>query len=128
MAKVIFWSWFVPSSYVEIMEIYTPNDKDVQTLETADYTISLSSYLKFFARRWRPYLKSCLNKYVWSYDNYWLGIMPIRTKYRVFGQIDKPYIKRLDLYDVYFIGDLQECIDKWVALVRLCLPQVKELC
>lgn len=103
-------------------EIYQPDDDPLLTYPpVSDYSFDLDQLIHFFGRSFRHHCSSVVNRYLFSWDNDFLCIMPLRSKFRVIGRVsvDITYIKRCVDYDVFFVGSLQECIDK----MRECIAK-----
>lgn len=102
------------------MEIYDDKNNIFQPPQTSDYSLSFDSLLKLFSCRYRPYLKSTINKYLCSYGDSWLCIVPIRTKYRVIGFVSclPPPAVVTARFCEYIRGDFETCRNEFL---RLCL-------
>lgn len=86
---------------------------------TEDYTLDLDHLIAFFGLKHKAFLKHPTNKYLLSWNNDFLTIVPIRDRYRIIGRSTHftPIARRKD-YDVFFVGTAQECIQKFTDFVR----------
>lgn len=102
-------------------EVYQPDDNPLLTYPpVSDYSLDIKQLIHFFGRRFRNHCTSVVNRYLFSWDNDFLFIMPLRSKYRLLGRVsvEFAYIKRCVDYDVFCVGTLQECIDTMQDCIR----------
>ena len=101
------------------MEVYEDNNAIMSYPSVTDYSIDLKQVIYYFSRAYRNHCSSCVNRYLFSWDNDFLCIMPIRSQYRVIGRCDRfQPLKRTKYFDVFFLGSLDECISRMSDLVR----------
>lgn len=109
------------------MELYEDNNNIFDVPATDDNSLDLQRLLKLFSCRYRPYLKSTINKYLFSCGSTdWLCIVPIRTKYRLIGYLSfcpSPPLpcKVTTNFVEYAKGDFNFCLAEYKKLCLACL-------
>lgn len=109
------------------MEAYNISDDPILGYPpVSDNSIDLQQIVYFFGRRYRHHATSSVNRYLYSIDNDFVTIIPVRSNFRVIGRvdIDFPIIKRTIDYDVFFYGSFDRCVEVFQCLVsRLLLSK-----
>lgn len=100
-------------------EIYEISENPILNYpEPTDYTITTDQIVRFFGRSHRHFCSSTVNKYLFSWDNDFFTIQPIRSQYRVIGRCDtiQP-LKRLKDFDVFYVGTFEACRDRYHEII-----------
>lgn len=96
------------------MEVYESGNELVGYPTPLDCSLDTTSLIGFFGRRAKMFCESTANKYLFSYNNDFLCIVPYRSDtYRVVGRLDNNYkcIKHTIDYDVFCVGNFDVCLD-----------------
>lgn len=100
-------------------EIYDPDETLLTFPEVTDNSVDIPILVRYFGRRYRHHASSVSNRYLFSYDNDFLTIMPLRSRYRVLGRVSvnfEPVSRHID-YDVYCVDTLERCINVFNAII-----------
>lgn len=114
------------------MEIYEDKNSIIDVPQPYDTSLDISRLVGLFSARAKNYQRSTANKYLFSFGQSWLSIVPSRgDTYRVIGRLlsstaPKPEKVTVE-YDVYYVGQLSVCISKWRVLVLSLLKMELEL-
>lgn len=102
-------------------EVYLP--ENVEYPQPMDCSLDLQQIVGLFGRRARMFCKSSANKYLFSYLNDWCVIVPIRSNYRIIGQLPSDFksVKSTINFDVYFVGSLVDCKEQFLKICRVYL-------
>lgn len=100
------------------MEVYLSDDYDYP--KPLDCSLEIRNLYGYFGRRALEFCKSTANRYLLSIENDWFCIVPSRgSTFRVIGQCDKiQAVKHTINYDVFFVGDFDDCRIKWLEFAH----------
>lgn len=100
------------------MEAYETEPTLLTYPPVTDNSLEMRQMVHYFSRAYRNHCSAVCNRYLFSWDNDFLTIVPIRTQYRVIGRTDKfAPVKTAKYFDTYFTGSLEECICRMQDMV-----------
>lgn len=101
------------------MEVYEDKNNILKYPPVTDYSIDLRLLTYYFSRSYRNHCTSCVNRYLFSYDNDFFAIMPIRSRFRIIGRVDMfSPISRSKYFDTFFLGSFDDCLKQYNNMVR----------
>lgn len=113
------------------MEVYVPENSIIDVPKPYDTSLDIDRLVGLFSARAKNFQRSSANKYLFSFRDIWLCVVPYRgSTYRVIGRgssIAMPIVKVTQNYDVFFVGELSFCVEKWRVLVLSLLKMQQEL-
>lgn len=100
-------------------EIYEDKNNILKYPPVTDYSFDLQLLTYYFSRAYRHHCKSCVNRYMFSYDNDFFAIMPIRSQYRILGRVDMfAPVKRSKYFDTFYEGSFDDCLARFNGMLR----------
>lgn len=101
------------------MEVYNENNL-TDYPNCYDYSLNCDDVVSLFGRAHKPYLKSCVNKYLFSCGLDFVFISPLRKRYRVLGRVTPSVniVSRTVNYDVFFVGEFDKCLNVYYDIVQ----------
>lgn len=110
-------------------EVYMQRDTVLDAYpDPTDYSLEPRRFAQLFARQYRHHCTNTINRYLWSYDNDFLGIWRTGSRYRVIGRVslsDINVVKCQMDYDVYYeSNDFDACKEYYLCLVSRLLSSV----